>query len=76
MAKSKLRPSAANTDTNYDDTTISDRAYYNNRAQLPLFLWSNESYLFGEVTGVEQFFESGTCTDSKGRIVVHSARHA
>ena len=76
MAKSKLRPSAANTDTNDDTAISSDRAYYNNRASFPLFVYTNLTDLSGEVTGTEQFFESGTCTDTKGRIVVHSARHA
>ena len=59
MGKKNLRPPATSTDNNYDDTVNSDRAYFNNRAQLPLFVWTNEAYLFGEVSGVEQFFESG-----------------
>ena len=76
MAKSKLRPSAANTDNNDDTAISSDRDFYNNRASFPLFFWANQTDLAGEVTGTDQFFASGTCTDSKGRVVVHSARHA
>ena len=76
MGPKKLHAPATSANNNTDDNVTSDRTYHNNRADFPLFVAANRTYLDGAVKGGVKFLETGTCTDPKGRVVVHSARHA